>query len=111
MGRTTRRKIAFDLRQVAPLAVALIESNFPPMVRLLYDGQLTDGFDQRGQLLIVRTDPCIQFCKFCRQRPVVYEELSQSNKRTDNVDAHFVGSLAVEDVCSLDGTMLGESRR
>lgn len=71
-------------------------------------GELPDDLDDRGQLLVVRTDAGVQLGELGGKGLVVDEDLPQADEGADHLDAHLDRCLAVEDVGSLDGPVLSE---
>jgi hypothetical protein len=76
-------------------------------VHELADGR-EDGREDGGDGFVVLVEPGFELLEAADEFLVGAEHLAQLHEGAHDVDAHLDGGGAVEDVSSLDGTMLGE---
>jgi len=62
-------------------------------------------------LLIVDSEALFKLCQLCSECLVSAKQFPKPGEGTDNVDAHFDGSGAIQDIGCLDGSVLGKGKR
>ena len=85
-----------------------MEADLAPMTRPLGSSEFADGSNDGGELSVVRADAGVEFGELGRNDLVVDDQQAEANKGPDDMDAHFGGGVAVENIGGLDGSVFGE---
>src|SRR6185295_18325980 len=89
-------------------AVTRVKTDFSTMTRPIGSSELSDGFDDSRELVVVTSHPRVEFGEFGGECLVIDHQLAQMNEGPDNLDARLGGGFAIENVGGLNRAVFRE---